>query len=297
MNKIGVSKIDSVVVGLMNFSVIFKRTKAYKSARKDYAEYKESILNPERLKVREDIFFKNTVPLLVQQHKQFLMKGIALRFVVAISDQLPSRLVNRFDDLLLECGHIFNIVKVGEDKPHDWGEVLENEMSYVFCNHVHKDNYVVAANFRLDDDDLISKNYFSLLESYLFPQFEGFYLTFPKGFVGVYEGGNYSSFYKINRPYLAIGLSKVCLYSVEKSCFITENPVIFSTSHTQVVNDSRTILDSRSFIYIWTMHEFSDTRSVDLDDRKSRKKITDFVEHNNLMGAGLDEVRSVFDLE
>lgn len=279
--KVDKKNINSVVFGLMNFSVLYSSTRAYKAASKSYEEYKSSILNRDRLKVREDIFFHHTVPLLIDRHDAFLDEGTVLRFNVAISDQLPMDVAEKFNSLILEHGDIFNIIKVSETKPHNWLKILEEDFEYLNEAYSLSGQEVVFANFRLDDDDVLSVDYFKHLSEYLDSTYEGFYLTFPSGYVGIYDKG-YKEAYKINKPYLAIGLSKICKYNLSDRRITTENPIVSSTPHTLIVNNSKTILDSRFAAYIWTMHNFSDTRSNDVNARQSSSKIKQFIEDNKL---------------
>ena len=288
--------VNSVVFGLMNFSVLYSSTKAYKVASKSYEEYKNSVLNRDRLKVREDIFFRYTVPLLIGRHDAYLNEGTVLRFNVAISDQLPVSVIKKFDGLVLEHGDIFNVIKVSESEPHNWLNILEEDFKYLRESYSLSGEEVIFANFRLDDDDVLSVDYFKHLSEYLDSTYEGFYLTFPRGYVGVYDEG-YKESYKINKPYLAIGLSKICKYNLSDCQITTDNPIVSSTPHTLIVNNSKTILDSRFAAYIWTMHNFSDTRSNDINARQSSSKIKQFIEDNKLEKADVEGFEKILYLE
>ncbi|RAU19175.1 hypothetical protein DN062_02595 [Nitrincola tibetensis] len=290
--KLEKNRIDTVIYGLMNFSVLYASTKAYKSARKEYEEYKQCILDLGRLKIREKILFDYTLPIFLEKHNELIKKNILLKLNIAISDQLPVNLLSRFDSLVEENKEAFNIIKVCETKPHDWQEILEGELALINKNYVFDDE-ILFCNFRLDDDDVLSPAFYDNIPSYVSDIYEGFYLTFPKGFVGTY-GDSYDSFYSINKPYLAIGLSKICRYSFTKSRIITDSPIVSSVAHTLIVNHSKTLLDSTFPAYIWTMHNYSDTRSNDVNEKQSAKKIKSFIEDNNLSLALKNEVGEFF---
>ena len=285
--------LQKVIFGVMNFSVLCRSTRAYKVAREDYESYKRKVLDEERLATREVIFFDYTVPSFLQSHRRLLKDGVLLRLNIAISDQLPERLRKRFDVLVDRYPEAFNIKVVGESESHNWSEVIGEELKKVTDNFSIGSDDLVFANFRLDDDDLLSDQFFSRLADYVDHRYEGFYVTFPKGFVGVYDG-LYKSFYCINKPYLAIGLSKICRYCCLTDKVETDSPVVTEVSHTKIVEDSKTILDSSFEAYIWTMHKFSDTRSVDRNGEQSMDKINRFVIDNELNEKSEQEVGEIF---
>ncbi|MEZ2741872.1 glycosyltransferase [Paenalcaligenes hominis] len=287
-------KMRSVVFGIMNFSVLYSMTNAFKVSRKDYKEYKESILKPERIRMRERVFFDYTVPSILKQHSSYKEEGVLLVLNVAISDQLPQCLIDRFDGLVKDYPQIFNVIKVPEDKNHVWIDIFNEELVKIKNKYSFEDVEIPFLNFRIDDDDLLSPGYFKAIKNYLSLSYEGFYLTFPNGFVGVYDDG-FKSFYEINKPYLAIGLSKICKFDINKEEIITEDPVVSSRAHTVIVKNSKTILDSTFSAYIWTMHKFSDTRSNDSSDRTSFYKIQRFIDDNQLESIGFKDVEEVFE--
>lgn len=286
-------EINSAVIGLMNFSVLFETTTAYKEARKKYTDYKKSILNSDRLKIRENIFFKHTVPVLISAAEKLESEGVVLKFAVAIAELLPSELQDKFNNLAADYSHIFRVVTVNERQSHSWREVLNEEMENVSESYVIKKSSMTFANFRLDDDDVLSEDYFNLVKGYLSTEFHDYYISFPKGYVGFYDAG-YKGFYKSNRPFLAIGLLKVCEYSLVSNEIVTENPSVYSCSHTNIVENERVVLDSRIPVYIWTVHYFSDTWSVCKNKEHAKNKIDYFIESNKLENVGVNEVKKIF---
>lgn len=285
-------KVKSLVLGMMNFSVLFIGNKAYKSTKKGYEDYKKSILDSDRLSTREDVFFQHTVPVLVSSYKKYMERGVVFRFCVAISNELPASICEKFDELEKKHGDVFSIYKVPEDRAHSWIDIFEEEVDAI-CNDskaIFNDSSLVVANFRLDDDDILSESYFESLIDYLEDSYAGFYLTFPRGYIGVYDKG-YQSFYEINRPFLAIGLTRISRYNVEKAKFLDENPCIFGgVSHTKIVENCISILDSRDVSYIWTMHNHSDTRSVDKSSEHSKNKIQEFIHNGGFVEVEKGEV-------
>lgn len=287
----------SCMLGFMNFSVISRGGGEYKEKKKSYENYKSSILDPERLKVRERIFFDNTVPLFVSQHNKLMEEGVFFKFCIAVSDQLPRKLMQRFDALVCEYGDVFSLYKVSEDSRHSWLDTLQCQVEAVADRNTHGNRReLIVSNFRLDDDDLLSKEYFSRQVKYLDSCYEGFYVTFPKGYVGLFDDG-YEAFYDVSRPFLAIGLSKISKFDTSEKRFLTERPCIFAAGgHSRLINDSVSILDSSILAYIWTVHAYSDTRSVDLNREKAKLKIKRFISDQNLKAADFGEVSDIFDL-
>lgn len=290
--------VSSIITGMMNFSVLYKNTKAFKSSKKDYLEYKKDILDKNRLGLREKIFFEHTVPIMKKTKEIYAKKGINFFFNVAISDQLPVDLLARFKKLNDANADLFNVVKVSEDEPHSWLDIIQSKLTEIRgSNCKFRSSSVSLINFRLDDDDVLSLDYFKSLENYLKEEYAGFYLTFPQGYVGIYGDESFSEFYKINKPYLAIGLAKVCIYSSLENRILTDLPIVNAVSHTKIVNDSRTILDSSVVSYIWTMHKYSDTRSLDSNHESSLAKIYNYIKDNQLNEANKQEVESFFNLK
>lgn len=261
---------DRVLLGMMNFSVISKNNRQYKAGRKEYSEYKAAILNSERLKVREEIFFKYSVPMIIKKHLELQNKNVKFIFSIAISDILPIELIRKFE-LLEQNYEFFNIIKVSEDEQHDWEISLKSVL-----RKLNLSDFSIVGNFRLDDDDLLSSNYYDLLVEYLNEEYLGFYVTFAKGYVAFYDQG-YQKIHEIVKPYLAIGLTKIVEYNKLLDVFTTENPIVIKRSHTSIVSNSQTILDSRVVSYVWTMSLISDTRSLDLNQKQQKSKIFQFL--------------------
>lgn len=277
-------KIDSLLIGFMNFSVISKNKAGFKERKKEFHDYKLSILNPERLRVRANIFFNTTVKIIIKNADALLSKNIKIQFCIAISNLLPESLIKKFEDLVSKNKDIFYLYKVGIDDAHSWVNVLENHASNI-CNndkYIIENENIIVSNFRLDDDDIIFDEYFNAHSKYLNESFAGFYLTFPKGYVGVYDK-DYTSFHEVNRPFLAIGLSIISKYSVLNKKFSIDKPCIFvGASHARLINNTTAILDSSIHAYIWTMHQFSDTRSIDSSPEVSKAKIKRFISDSKL---------------
>lgn len=265
----------AIVEGIMNFSVLFRKNTAFKANQKDYTAYKDSILNRKRLEIREKILFSYTIPLFIKTHDSFFNKGIIFRLNIAIPDQLPTFLMDRFNQLAENHANIFNIIKVSEELAHDWLNIVTQDVVKVTSKYQFP-NEIMIYNFRLDDDDLLSEEYYTQIQNYLLPNFSGFYLTCSKGYVSVFKDA-YESFYAINKPYLAIGLAKISMFSKKKNIFLTDDPIVMSRSHTTIVNNSKTILDSTINAFVWTMHLFSDTRSLDKNTRQSESKISQYI--------------------
>lgn len=205
--------------------------------------------------------------------------------------------MERFDQLVIENKDVFEVYKVGEEVSHSWLEVLHSQVgSLVNSSSVVNQADIIVANFRLDDDDLLSPDYFSRIVNYLSPCYEGFYLTFPKGYVGVFDKG-YEGFYEITKPFLAIGLSRISKFDLSNNKFVTENPcVLVGASHARLVDRAVAILDSSINAYVWTMHVYSDTRSVDADKKKSKLKIRKFISDSKLKEVERKKVEGDFSI-
>lgn len=286
-------KIKSIIVGSMNFSVILSKPRGYKSGTRNYEDYRNIILNPDRLKLREKIFFKHTAPLFIEKHNKLRERSIYLRLNIAVSDQLPEDLLGKFDCLEKEYKGIFNIIKVNEKVPHRWIDILNDQLVVLSDEFLLDDLDTVVFNFRLDDDDLLSVNYFDLVQKYLSASFEGLYVSFSSGFVGIYTN-DFDKIFKINRPFLAIGLGKISKFSKSHQKITTPDASIMNMSHMRVSNEARVILDPTMPAFLWTMHKFSDTRSFDSGEKESNNKIERFVKDNNLVELDVSDIKEYF---
>ena len=283
--------INSIITGCMNFSVLTHGSQAFKASKKDYEEYRESILNPERLSIREDIFFNYTVPVILRNHDLLIKSGSLLRFVVAVGEALPKGIIKRFLDLEDNFPNIFDIRLIKECEVFDWRKKFSDDLNFIFKRNYSNNQLVPVLNFRLDDDDILFDNYFERVTRYLQTAYNGVYISLSKGYLGIYDGG-YKKFYKIVRPYLAIGLGKVSVFDSKNKIILTENPIVNNVSHAEIANKFISVIDPVDCSYVWTMHYHSDTRSVDDNKKQSDSRINRFIQDNKLIEASLQEVMS-----
>jgi hypothetical protein len=90
------------------------------------------------------------------------------------SENLPQDYKNIFNDLEKNNSFLYNIyIPDSEIEGKDYINAVERSIEYVnFCNDV-------SINFRIDNDDAVSRDFISKLKNFLKPEFSGFIISFP----------------------------------------------------------------------------------------------------------------------
>lgn len=128
---------------------------------------------------------------------------------------------------------------------------------------LEKDSADVIGIFKLDDDDLIAKDFVLHAKQYLEPQFSNFVVSFPAGLTGWYSSKDgFFCIKKIYQPKINIGLMEVLPVShVGSSSTKREVEVEFRNigSHGTVDTRFPTILDASFPAFFWTRTGIQDT--------------------------------------
>lgn len=213
-------------------------------------EYRDHLFADDRLEPRAHIFLDWSLPQLAEASR-----GKDLVHVVSYSDSLPSR----YQALLEDAGAKYPFVML--DKVSDDGKQLPRHR--LAKERATPGEELVFTEYRLDDDDLLSVNYFQQLESYLRPEFVGMFVSFGAGISAIYEDGRYIDARSHSMPMNSMGLAKLCKVDTQGKV-VTPGK---TGSHTKTDQFAPVILDSRQFTYLQTRHENQDTNVRRYSDR------------------------------
>lgn len=232
-------------LGHTRFSIYDPQSPSWRLSRKykgkDLASYRADLFSDARLQTRADIFIKHSLPVIDAAKGDH-----RLIHIVNYSPELPERYQKK--------------LKAAEEK-YDWLILDEQTGSRksLDLDTFAKSNFengTVYAEYRLDDDDLLSVNYFDLLANYLRPDLVGYVVSLGLGVEAYYQDGIFYSPRIEHRPKIAIGLARIC----EVTPRGIRGPK--RVSHTSSDLWNPLIVDSREPAFLHTFHLEQDS-SVD----------------------------------
>lgn len=251
----------TTVVILTRFSLINHRiSHSWKSSRVTGTDndYIRRILDPDRLSTRCKLFVDFSIPCLQDAVLRF--PEISIKLLVHYSSLLPDSVTSVLTSAAKNHDWIY-LKSVHPDDAYN----LTGEISDVLSNATEspKDGVSIVPMMRLDDDDLLSPDYFSLLSKYIDPRFMGMTIHAPRGFEGLFDGEKFVCFSPLDAPKTGIGLAHLAGWDNAKNRLVTKYtlppgkhkdtdllapvildgsiPVIFRTKHLH--NDARATVD------------------------------------------------------
>lgn len=209
-------------------------------------EYRDYLYSAERLDVRCEIFFDLSLPQL-----QRSSEGLDYRHVVSYSDTLPAPYQERLENAERE----FDFLVLDRHPGGASGNSLSSVASRMFGpNGSAGGPGTPFGLFRLDDDDLVSADYFQQMSTYITSANVGMQVSFGTGVTALFDGGR---FFNPRVSYSALnsmGLLSVC---VVDDAGALVRPV--DASHNRSDRFNPVILDSRNISYLWVRHVTQDT--------------------------------------
>lgn len=205
------------------------------------ADYRDYLYSDRRMNARIDIFLGMTVPqLAVSAQDQDVYH------IVSYSEELPVK----YKRQLLEAAQEHSFLILDECTVSD-PPLLPLDLA----KKLHGEREVkLFAEYRLDDDDVLPRDYFERLEPYLDSSFLGMYVSFGEGLTGIYDDGHFYDVRRCRVPMIAIGLAKICGFGSDGELIAPA-----TTRHTISDTVAPVILDSRKLGYIWARHPEQDT--------------------------------------
>lgn len=231
-------------VGHTRFSLYIPGTGAWRASDGSTfdatEEYKKHLYDPERLRTRAEIFFDLTLPLLANA-----ARGHPVLHFVSYSESLPQT----YQHLLERAAREYSFLRlngcVDGAAPEEPVELLRREQG---------NQDLVFAEYRLDDDDILSVDFFEQLKPYVNISEVGRFVSLSYGVTAVYSDGVFYDVRRCRQPMVAIGLSRIC--RIYENGNIEQPP---TARHTVSDTAAPVILDSRQMAYMWTRHASQDT--------------------------------------
>lgn len=241
----------------------------WRIGRKNIDSYEKEVLNQERLARREQLFKKITLPSIINQSN---LSSSDLTLLVITSDKLPKDNLNNLQNMIKDYSWA-KIIKVSNN------DTMVNLIENVIKSELENfDEQVCYSTTRLDDDDALSNDFLNELNRYLDPKYNGFCVSFGKGYIGIFNEkyGGYESFHQDYFPKIAIGLSLINTFDPSNKHLFNEKITIFNCgNHRKVDYESPTILESTIPLYLRTIHTSSDTSNSEQFRKMRSKPIVD----------------------
>lgn len=242
-------------IGHTRFSLYNPRSSSWKATNGRFTtpeEYEAYLYSDERLGPRCRIFLEYSLPQL-----QIAAKDHELVHVVSYSVNMPEK----YKALLVQAVERFSFLELDEHGPTRRPTDL---MSLAGKRAGPGDAF---GTYRLDDDDLLTADYFDQVAAYVVPGNAGMQVSLASGYTALYEDGRFTNFRETYWPMLAIGLLSVHRFNVDGS--------VTSPAHAPHHLSDRSnpvILDARRPAYIWTRHTEQDT-AMDYTPEDARAKV------------------------
>lgn len=213
--------------------------KASNGSRFDTPEsYKEYLYSDSRMDLRERIFLGASIPALAKA-----ADGFELRHIVSYSESLPEKR----KDALRRAAEKYPFLVLEElpdgVQPKDRVETAGDYLT----------KGTLFGEYRLDDDDILSKDYFERMGEYVKDDLVGYVVSFPLGIEAILADGKAMNLREMHYPMYGLGLLYVCK---KLSDGTIRRPS--SSSHTKVDRHNPTILDARKLSYVRFNHSTQD---------------------------------------
>jgi hypothetical protein len=266
-----------VFVGQTRFSLFMPGAGAWRASGNSIfrteSEYRAYLFSEERLDIRSRIFFNYSLPQLADA-----AEGYDVTHLISYSENLPRKYQRKLEEASIEYSFLeLDKVKTG-GKPVNPKDIVSRRAGGV---------QRLFAEYRLDDDDMLSVDYFERLAEYVRPEYVGMYVSFGAGIAAIYVEGRFYDARRSRFPLIAIGLAKVC--QIDPDGTITSPKKI---SHTMSDTVAPVILDSRRIMYIWTRLESSDMAVKD-STVKSQAELREILRKRNSKYPFLEDMEEV----
>lgn len=163
----------------------------------DPKRYADELYSDERMSPRVSIFVSRLAPQLQEMSERH-----NYRHLVYYSPELPDKWANQ----LFEAAAAYPVL---EPIQVDTLRIpTRHHISEIISSRGDTSEAMVFA-FRIDDDDMVSRDYLDQIEPYLIPEHNGFAVTLASGYAGYYEDHEYVEFRQRMDPMVAIGIGAI----------------------------------------------------------------------------------------
>ncbi|MET3809195.1 DUF6270 domain-containing protein [Arthrobacter sp. UYEF3] len=209
-------------------------------------EYRDYLYSTKRLDVRSEIFLDVSLPQL-----QRASASVDYRHVVSYSETLPATYQLRLE----EARRQFDFLVLDRHT----GDTTESSSLEVAREIFGPDSPTGGAGtpfgwFRLDDDDLLSADYFEQMRPYVTAANVGMQVSLGSGYTALWKDGCFYDPRSAWSPLIAVGLLSICMFDGTGQVI---RPV--EAPHHESDRYNPVILDSRKAGYLWVRHLSQDT--------------------------------------
>lgn len=246
-----INNCNQYYIGTTRFSLYLPESSAWYLSQRSELDYLKKLFDPKRIRDRLDIFLNKSLPIY-----DAMSRGFFYRHIVQYSSEMPLEYVHELESAAQRYSFLFlqKIDKKG--------------------NSLQSVNKIISGQpdgtvgfFRVDDDDLLSKDYIIRLSKYINHNFHGMAVSFGKGYAAQYKDGKFCNFRQVISRFIAIGQCYIIPWI--KTSDNLNLPKIYS--HNQLDNFIPVISDSRFSAFIHTHHLNQDSNSE--GDKKEISKI------------------------
>ncbi|WP_022871987.1 glycosyltransferase [Nesterenkonia alba] len=240
-----------IFIGHTRFSVYSYGSKSFnatqdsrgKGARFSEQEYADWLYGEERLAPRAEIFTSLSLPQLHQASQDH-----HLAHFVSFSPSLP----DTYKTLLFEAAERYDFLHLNETTEE--ATTLPPEKLIRRAFEIFGINGGLFGAFRLDDDDLLSVNYFNRMAPYLTAEHVGWWVSPGLGFAAVRDGSNL--IYTQTHYYPKSAFGPLCIGKLSETGAIEG---ITTPKHTKLDRRTPTVLDSRRPMFFHIRHRGQDS--------------------------------------
>lgn len=206
-------------------------------------EYRDYLFSDERLDTRANIFINYSLPIL-----ELASDGYEYYHVVSYSDSLPER----FEAKLLAASARYPFLIL--DKHVNGKGKINLDILARQKLSLRGRGGEIYGHFRLDDDDLLSVNFFRQSSKYMSDAFVGFVVSYGAGLTAIFNDGNFYYAHHAYSPLNSMGQLRICSVGENQ---VHRTPTL--SSHNRVDRFNPVILDSQEISYLWVRHLGQDT--------------------------------------
>lgn len=225
-------------------SLVWKSTSTFNSA----TEYLNYLYAAERIEPRLRILSKFSIPLIAAAAEKH-----PIRHLIRYSTEMPEEYIEQ----LKELSNQYDFIVL---EPHSEGR--SNLNPYKIGDEISGGSKTYGI-YRLDDDDLLTSDFFDQTARYVSPAFAGMKVSLASGVTGLYDGVKFSTFRHCYRPKIAIGL--LGIYTTDGNGKFISPP---DSPHHIADKFGSVVLNSERPSYFWTRHVGQDT-TFDAADKNS----------------------------
>lgn len=227
-------------LGITRFSLFSPDSDAWNSSRasdKESRAYLDYLYSPARMEPRLKIFGELSLPILEKAADKY-----ELRHIVRYSEEMPKE----YQDVLKSLADKYSFIIL---EPHVNGKSSLNPYEIGFSL-----NPECFGLYRLDDDDLLSSDFFDQVSRFVQPDFVGMRVSLARGVTALYEGGEFSFVRECYKPQIAIGLMSI--YGRDPSGSMIAPPDV---PHNLSDRYGSVVLNAEKVSWLWTRHVGQDT--------------------------------------